>query len=204
MPANVACVFIALLLLGPVTGLAGDADGRFAIKGFGLRTCGDFLTARHEQSADYHRFGGWLNGYLTASNRYEPATFDLASWQGTPIMAAWLAEYCAKQPKALFIDAVGALVNRLGADRLQAFSEPAGLPGQPISLVYISTVHRVQERLAELEHFTAPASGAFDDATRDALRAYQAANGLDPTGLPDQPTLALLLQPGRPDSDGEP
>jgi hypothetical protein len=35
-------------------------------------------------------------------------------------------------------------------------------------------------------------SGLWDDATRDAMRSYQAANGFSPTGLPDAKSLMKL------------
>ena len=35
-------------------------------------------------------------------------------------------------------------------------------------------------------------SGLWDDATRDAMRGYQAANGFSPTGLPDAKSLMKL------------
>jgi peptidoglycan hydrolase-like protein with peptidoglycan-binding domain len=118
-------------------------------------------------------------------------------------MAAWLAEYCAARPKAPFVEAVGALVNRLCADRMRALAEPADLPESAAGIsVYAPTLRRVQDRLIAPGHLSGPATGSFDDATGDALQAYQAANGLQPTGLPDQPTLASLPQPACPGAAG--
>lgn len=175
--------------------VGGDTEGRFAIKGYGLRTCSEFLQARQAQSPEYLRFGGWLNGYLTASNRYEPRTFDLASWQDTPIMASWLAEYCDGHGQLPFMEAVGALVNRLGEDRLQDFSKPVELPQPMSSVLYEATLRRAQARLVELGYLEGAISGEFDPETSAALQAYQRAEDLKPTGLPDQSTLAKLLQP---------
>ena len=53
-------------------------------------------------------------------------------------------------------------------------------------------VRRVQERLAAAGFDPGPVDGAMGPRTRAALRAFQEARGLDPTGEPDGPTLAEL------------
>lgn len=50
----------------------------------------------------------------------------------------------------------------------------------------------VQLRLALLGHLKGPPSGELDDATTDALRAFQSAKGLAPTGAMDEPTLGAI------------
>ncbi len=53
-------------------------------------------------------------------------------------------------------------------------------------------VRRVQERLAAAGFDPGPADGVAGPRTRAALRAFQEARGLDPTGEPDGPTLGEL------------
>jgi hypothetical protein len=53
-------------------------------------------------------------------------------------------------------------------------------------------VRRVQERLAAAGFDPGPADGAMGPRTRAALRAFQEARGLDPTGEPDGSTLGEL------------
>ena len=53
-------------------------------------------------------------------------------------------------------------------------------------------VRRVQERLAAAGFDPGPADGIAGPRTRAALRAFQEARGLDPTGEPDGPTLTEL------------
>jgi peptidoglycan hydrolase-like protein with peptidoglycan-binding domain len=53
-------------------------------------------------------------------------------------------------------------------------------------------VQQVQERLAAAGFDPGPADGAMGPRTRAALRAFQEARGLDPTGEPDGSTLAEL------------
>ena len=114
-----------------------------------------------------------------------------------------MAECSAARPKVPFVEAIGALVNCLCADRLRVLAEPADLLESAAGLsVYAPTLRRVQDRLIDLGHLRGQATGSFDDATGDALQAYQAAKGLQPTGLPDQPTLASLPQPACPGAAG--
>ena len=53
-------------------------------------------------------------------------------------------------------------------------------------------IRRVQQRLAESDHNPGPVDGIMGRRTREALRAFQRARGLEPTGEPDERTLAEL------------
>jgi hypothetical protein len=77
--------------------------------------------------------------------------------------------------------------------------EPAALGGTTGDAPTVTTgelprerVRRVQERLAAAGFDPGPADGIAGPRTRAALRAFQEARGLDPTGEPDGPTLAEL------------
>ena len=62
-----------LLFMGLLACCAGaqaaDKNGQFAIKGVGLQTCQEFVSARETQSPQYFKFGGWMNGYLSATEQ---------------------------------------------------------------------------------------------------------------------------------------
>lgn len=187
---------LAWALLAASAHLAGaDAQQRFAIKDAGLSTCREYLQARDARSPEYQRFGGWLNGYLTATNRYEPDTFDLAPWQSTGILTAWLAERCRKDPQIPFVRAVAALANKLGADRLRAHSERVTVSNGPASAtLYAEVLHAALRRLSALGYSEVALDGRFDPPTRAAIEAFQRDRGLPATGVPDPATLAKLLQ----------
>jgi hypothetical protein len=53
-------------------------------------------------------------------------------------------------------------------------------------------VRRVQERLVEFGHDPGTVDGVMGERTRQALRSFQQARGLEPTGKPDGRTLAEL------------
>jgi hypothetical protein len=52
----------------------------------------------------------------------------------------------------------------------------------------------VQARLKNLGYYRGEISGTLDDATREAIRAFQGERGLDPTGEPDQETRDALME----------
>ncbi len=173
---------------------ATDDNGQFAIKGMGLVTCERFVEARDAQSREYFQFGGWINGYLTATNRYEQQTFDVVPWQSTGLLAGWLARFCERNPDVPFVQAVAMMVNTLGKERLTTRSERVEAQiGETRVYIYESTLRLVQERLSERGHYEGAATGNFDTQTRAALERFQREAGLKPTGLPDQPTLAKLF-----------
>jgi hypothetical protein len=57
----------------------------------------------------------------------------------------------------------------------------------------IDEISGIQQRLANLG-FDCEETGQLDDATQRALVNFQAANKLDPSGAPDDPTKAKLLE----------
>lgn len=98
-------------------------------------------------------------------------------------------------------------IDGLTIQRLEPYL-PKFLPTQPpepnplgLHLLYwLRSTRRgwteIQTALAEEGFYKGPTTGAFDLKTRKALKAYQTANGLTPTGLFDDPTsrkLAPLL-----------
>src|SRR3972149_7601313 len=76
--------------LAPLPAPAADAEGRFAIEGVGIQTCKQFLEARAAGSETYERFSGWLEGYLTAANRYAAGAYDIPPWEATEGLAVIL------------------------------------------------------------------------------------------------------------------
>jgi hypothetical protein len=186
--------FLSLLACGSII-QAADEENRFAIKGIGLSTCASFVEARKAQSHQYFQFGGWMNGYLSATNRYEKNTFDVVSWQSTGVLAASLAGFCERNPEVQFVRAVVFLINTLGQDRLQNHSELIEAKvGEASVVIYRATLQRAQERLVELHHLDGSPSGEFDAPTQQAFRRFQEEAALEVSGLPDQLTLAKLFQ----------
>jgi peptidoglycan hydrolase-like protein with peptidoglycan-binding domain len=53
-------------------------------------------------------------------------------------------------------------------------------------------VREIQQALQDAGYFNAEPSGKYDEATKDAMRRYQADNGFPTTGLPESRTLMKL------------
>ncbi len=62
-------------------------------------------------------------------------------------------------------------------------------------------VKELQTRLTVLGYYKGKVSGEYLDATEEAVRAYQEANGEEVTGIADVDTLAVLLQTSEESSD---
>ncbi len=187
-------LFLTLLSCGSVL-QAADENDQFAIKGIGVSTCESFVEARRTQSPQYFQFGGWMNGYLSATNRYEKNTFDLVSWQSTGALAASLAAFCERNAEVQFVRAVAVLVNTLGGDRLESHSELIeATVGETSVFIYAATLQRAQASLAERNYLDGTPTGEFDAATLQAFRRFQEEVGLESSGLPDLATLARLFR----------
>jgi peptidoglycan hydrolase-like protein with peptidoglycan-binding domain len=66
------------------------------------------------------------------------------------------------------------------------------VPAAPEALLAPGAVSEIQRALADRGHLGAHSEGELDAATTEALRAFQAEEGLAETGFPDRETLTRL------------
>ena len=185
---------MGIFLLSSAGIQAADESGNFVYKGAGITSCSDFVSARKQGGNTYFMYGGWIEGFISGANLYEQATYDLLPWQNTDLLAASLAKYCTSQPDEPFHRAVTRMMQSLYAQRLQSSSPIVVLKSDENSVaVYKEVIVRMQKRLTEKGHYTGESHGVFDQATRDAVLAFQAARGIQATGLPDMVTLVHLM-----------
>jgi hypothetical protein len=186
---------IALSLLMANGAIAADSEGRFAVKGAGISSCEKYLAEFDARSKAFYAYGGWVEGYLTATNQYLDATYDVTPWETTTLLATLLAEHCRKAPDKPFIRAVRAMVTALSDERIQE-SSPLLIAksGDSGVRVYREVIRRMQRRLAELELYEGEIDGVYNNDTRSAITAYQEREGIEPNGLPDQNTLTRLMR----------
>lgn len=76
--------------------------------------------------------------------------------------------------------------------RVADSSSPHASPGIPSE-----RVTEIQKALIKAGYLDGPASGQYDDATIQAMKQFQADNGLSQTGLPSAPLLKKLGVPKR-------
>ena len=112
---------IALVLSGAAH--AADKDGRYTILG-GMNTCGEYLGAYAAATLtdtgytgphkSWEAFG-FINGYITAYNRYRPNGKQniLASMSNIDAYR-WIASWCRDNPSKNLFDGFGVLIVKLG------------------------------------------------------------------------------------------
>jgi len=185
------------LLLAPVTVLAADQRGDFAMQGIGRVSCEVFLQEREKNSKLYWNIGGWIDGYLTGYNVHVDDTYDITSY--APMDAAdsfviLLARHCQNNPD----DPVGVIVKALSEQmhetRLQQADKvvQVKVDGRTYAL-YPTVIARMKGTLKDLGYYDGPVDGGFGPAVESALRRYQEAEKLPVTGAPTQQTLLRIL-----------
>ncbi len=174
---------------------AADSAGRFAVRNAGMGTCQQFLDEKAAKTPNINLYLGWIDGYISAANQLSKDTFDFIPWGNTPFLATLLENYCKKNPDTRFYIAVNKLVGAMAGKRLKTESPmvEAVNDGQK-TYIYKVVLQEVQEYLKEDGFYLGAADGAYGPATRDALLAFQKANKIKETGLPDQITLYLLYK----------
>lgn len=174
-----------------------DGEGRFSIRGAGLLTCNIYVKEREQQSNAYYMIGGWLDGYITARNQFSPTTYDVTSFESTELLTVIIDNHCKKNPKDRLFSVVNTILTRLHDDRLRtgSFFVNVRVGDRQIQL-YREVVRRMQKELKGRRYYNGDVDGRFGPGTQKAIAAFQRAQGLKPTGFPDQTTLWQLLRRG--------
>jgi hypothetical protein len=155
---------------------AADGNNQYKIEGVGVLTCKQYLDAREKQSPIYFRMGGWLNGYLTATQRFLPETYALAAWQTTDLLLASVAAKCKEDDKLQFHNVAQLLVGFLHANRLQTSSQIIVVTrGDKKQSIFKSVLIQVQGLLSKEGFYSGDANGNFSKETAEGLVAYQSA-----------------------------
>lgn len=176
---------------------AAQDDDVYALRGAGQLSCAQYLNAYEEQGRVLYMTAGWIDGYVTALNRNDDDVFEHLSWQETGLVLDLLRNHCAGNPDDVLANAVQLFVRATAATRLTEQSELVQIQvSEGVAIdIYEATIRRLQEALQELGHYTAAIDGAYGPGTAEAIRAFQAAQELPETGVPDQRTLLVLFAP---------
>lgn len=184
------------VILGHGTARSAADNGLFAVEDSGRMPCPAFLTAKSQGKESFNRAIGFIEGYISAANRYEARTFDLSPWHNAQSYALILEQHCKTHQS----DNVG-----MAAQRLVIALQPLRLAtpsklievgnGKHRTVLYEAILRRAQSALARRGLYKGEVSGKFDPPTEAAILAFQRSAGLDPTGVPDPATLWKLLNP---------
>jgi hypothetical protein len=174
---------------------ATDASQAYAIRGVGMLPCETYLQEMEKKSGTWFMIGGWLDGYVTATNRLASDTYDALSFETTDLVAGLLASHCKGHPKDPVAGVLNALLTKFQDDRLRTRSPRVkGKAGEQEFTLYAEVLQRVQSRLSALGLYQGTPEAEFGEKTREAVASFQRNNNLQPTGLPDQATLWRLLR----------
>jgi hypothetical protein len=190
--AAAAGLLLGLAAASPAA--AADAQGQFAVKGVGQATCADFNRALAARSPTLSAMLSWVAGYLTAANRYEPGTYDLIAWQDELYLVGTIRGFCEKNPDKPLAFMTRAMIRSLGPGRISAASPvvSVAIAGREQKL-YASVVESAKRRLARAGLYRGRVDGQADAGFITAITAFQRAEKLPTTGLPDQETLFRLF-----------
>lgn len=173
---------------------AADAEGSYAVRGAGAHPCETFVSAA---AGDEHRaalFIAWIEGYVSAVNRFQDDTFDSAPVLAGGQMGAIVLNVCRSSPQMRFETAVAAVLNTFASARVRRDSPvlDVDVAGRSVS-IRRETLLRIQDRLREKGLYSMASDGLFGPGTQRALRAFQESEGLEVTQIPDTDTLIRLL-----------
>lgn len=190
-----AIAVLAAAMLSPAR--AEEGTRQFAVEGAGMFTCKRFVEARSDHSSgDYQRMLGFIEGYLSAANLYEPDTFDLTPWHNSAALGMIVANHCAQNPQDRLVGVTQRMVMGLRPFRIARYSPLLEVgDSQHRTLVYETILRRAQAALKVRGHYTGAEDGTYSPQLRQAIRSFQRSVGLDETGVPDPATLWKLLNP---------
>ncbi len=198
IPAAAAAT-IGLLVLVPAQ--AADTKGNFALRGIGSQSCKVMLEELQKTPATAAIAASWLLGYMSATNRYEPETFDISPVTDPQSIFNVLMALCKAHPDARVQTVASDTLAALGKARVKADSPMVETKsGNATAQIRQETLLLVQKRLNEKGYLKSKPDGSYGAQTEAAVKAFQTAEKLPVTGVPDAPTIIRLLieQPPQP------
>lgn len=197
MTAFLAGAALAITGFGSAPIAAQGADSSFAVEGAGTLDCAAFTAAREDRSsAEYQRMIGFVEGYLSAANRYEPNTFDLTPWHNAAALDIILKSHCSEHSSDTLVSVVQRMVTGLRPVRVAQYSPMLEVgDDKHRTYVYETILRRTQAALKLRGFYAGEEDGRFSPELRDALLSFQKQSSLMTTGVPDPATLWTLLNP---------
>lgn len=186
---------LILICLMPTRSYAVDSQGGFALKGAGMLPCKIYLAERERRSEVYYLIAGWVDGYVSAYNQLQPSTFDVLSFETLELLLKVVDANCQKNPDVILYKVVTSLVKKVEENKLaEASTRQTIQDGVRKTTLYTATIKQMQTKLAALKFYNGAVDGLFSQSLKKAIAAYQAQQGFEDTGFPDQATLWQLLR----------
>lgn len=195
---GMAIVGIAAMATGsPMVNAQQAPVHQFAVEGAGRVSCKQFTALYKDQkSTDYQHVMGFVEGYLTAANRYEPNTFDLTPWHNAVALGLILEKHCGAHPDETLVSTLQRMVTSFRPIRVASFSKLVEVgDDKKRTIVYDAVLKRSQAALRNKGLYQGPEDGIYTPTLREAFKKFQQQKSLPASGLPDPATLWTLLNP---------
>ena len=165
------------------------------MKGAGFLPCKVYILERERRSNVYYMIGGWLEGYLSAYNKYAEDTFDVTSFESLELLLLVLENHCKSNPTDRLYGVIDAMVDKLQPTRIKKSSKRVLIKeGDRKTALYRETIRRIQQALKARGLYKGEIDGRFTEQVKSAIIAFQSDLGFEMTGFPDQTTLWRLLR----------
>src|SRR5437588_433712 len=100
---NILWIALGMLLAGATPASASDPQGHYWSRGYGNKSCGAYDEARQQPNGyDALAFTTWITGYITATNRRLPNTYDIVGNTDIAGVLGWIDNYCHSHPTDTF------------------------------------------------------------------------------------------------------
>lgn len=172
---------------------ASDADGNFALRGYGARTCGTYLSEISDP--DYARqYGSWLMGYMTARNRLQPDTFDILPFVDGSMLLQAVSAVCADRKEMTVEGATSEVIRAIAPlhQRVASAAITVERSGQSVRIRQ-DAIATLQARLTKRGLYSGAADGKWSEELALAVQEFQLREQITATGLPDLATLVRVI-----------
>ncbi|MFC2992564.1 peptidoglycan-binding domain-containing protein [Halomonas tibetensis] len=186
--------FAGLVASAVLPAMAADEDGNYAVRGLGATACNDFVAAVENQDPNLPLVLQWMQGYVTGLNLLNDGVYEVSVIQDPAGLGGVVFNVCQANDDLILETALAQSLNTLRLGQVQNRSEILSLEWNDRQVnVHRETLRTVQLRLADKGYYQSTVDGLYGRGTRGALEAFQRAEGLNETGLPDTDTLVRLL-----------
>lgn len=187
-----AALVLTLVPLAPLD--AAEKNGSAAIRGIGSETCESFTKAYSEKAQGLVLYESWLDGFISSLNLATANVYDVAPWQGRPILFYLTDGFCKENPKAKLFEAAQWMRTFFKPFEMAKRSDPVEAKvGEKSIRLYGEVLRRAQEILIQNGLLQDKADGIWGAKSQAAFEGYQERTGMTKTGLPDQETLFRLF-----------
>jgi peptidoglycan hydrolase-like protein with peptidoglycan-binding domain len=174
---------------------AADPKGNYIVRGIGARPCSDYIKAVGASADQVRPYLSWMEGYLTGINRLQAKTFDVSPVTSAALVGHMVRNFCSTQPELRFETAVAQLMNFFDDYKVPDQSQLVEVTvGDANAAIRQSTLKWMQAQMKAAGFFVGEPDGLYGNSTKTALVAYQKANKIPETGVPDSATLVHFVQ----------